>query len=138
MWPCVRSVNLTHQKLALAALQSEADTEHYCLTKISIRAKRSIFRVFSLFIVPSPFLYIARTKAVLTALPSVGHYVGPWAFYSPVQTCKPVSKKTNSPNTKQHQPNHAKLSSSLKASNDSVSSISPRATTMKVVLIPVG
>ena len=27
----------------------------YCLTKISIRAKRSISRVFSLFIVPSPF-----------------------------------------------------------------------------------
>ena len=26
----------------------------YCLTKISIRAKRSISRVFSLFIVPSP------------------------------------------------------------------------------------
>ena len=34
----------------------------YCLTKISMRAKRSISRVFSLFIVPSPFLYIARTK----------------------------------------------------------------------------
>ena len=27
----------------------------YCLTKISIRAKRSISRVFSSFIVPSPF-----------------------------------------------------------------------------------
>ena len=27
----------------------------YCLTKISIRVKRSISRVFSLFIVPSPF-----------------------------------------------------------------------------------
>ena len=40
----------------------------YCLTKSSIRAKRSISRVFSLFIVPSPFLYIARTKAVLTGL----------------------------------------------------------------------
>ena len=38
----------------------------YCLTKISTRAKRSISRVFSLFIVPAPFLYIARTKAVLT------------------------------------------------------------------------
>ena len=38
---------------------------HYCLTKISVRAKRSISRGFSLFIVPSPFLYIARTKAVL-------------------------------------------------------------------------
>ena len=40
----------------------------YCLTKISIRAKRSISRVFSLFIVPSPFLYVARRKAVLTGL----------------------------------------------------------------------
>ena len=30
-------------------------TFFYCLTKISIRAKRSISRVFSLFIVPSPF-----------------------------------------------------------------------------------
>ena len=29
--------------------------QNYCLTKISIRAKRSISRVFSLFIVPSPF-----------------------------------------------------------------------------------
>ena len=38
----------------------------YCLTKISIRAKRSISRVFSLFIVPSPFLYIARTNGLLT------------------------------------------------------------------------
>ena len=28
---------------------------HYYLTKISIRAKRSISCVFSLFIVPSPF-----------------------------------------------------------------------------------
>ena len=28
----------------------------YCLTKISIREKRSMSRVFSLFIVPSPFL----------------------------------------------------------------------------------
>ena len=27
------------------------------------------------------------------ALLSVGHYVGPWALYSPVQTGKPVSKK---------------------------------------------
>ena len=30
-------------------------TDGYCLTKISIRAKRSISRVFSLFFVPSPF-----------------------------------------------------------------------------------
>ena len=36
----------------------------YCLTKSSIRARRSISRVFSLFIIPSPFFYIARTKAV--------------------------------------------------------------------------
>ena len=40
----------------------------YCLTKISIRSKPLIFCVFSLFIVRSPFLYIARTKAVLTGL----------------------------------------------------------------------
>ena len=40
----------------------------YCLIKISIRAKRSISRVFSLVIVPSPFLYIARTNAVLTGV----------------------------------------------------------------------
>ena len=38
------------------------------LTKISIWTKRTIFSVFSLFIVPSPFLYIARTKAVLIGL----------------------------------------------------------------------
>ena len=43
-------------------------TYFYCLTKISIQAKRSFSRVFSLFIVPSLFLYIARTKAVLTGL----------------------------------------------------------------------
>ena len=41
---------------------------NYCVTKISIQAKRSISRVFSLFIVPRPFLYIARTKAILTGL----------------------------------------------------------------------
>ena len=40
----------------------------HCLTKISVRVKRSVSRVFSLFIVPSPFLYVARTKAVLTGL----------------------------------------------------------------------
>ena len=34
---------------------SQAIKELYCLTKISIRAKRSISRVFSLFIIPSPF-----------------------------------------------------------------------------------
>ena len=47
----------------------------YCLTKISIRAKRSISRVFSLFIVPSPFFVhcpykgrIDRAESVLTGL----------------------------------------------------------------------
>ena len=47
----------------------------YCLTKISIRAKRSIFRVYSLFIVPSPFFvhcpYKGRinwAESVLTGL----------------------------------------------------------------------
>ena len=36
-------------------LSSMHCTLSYCLTKISLRAKRSISRVFSLFIVPSPF-----------------------------------------------------------------------------------
>ena len=47
----------------------------YCLTKISIRAKRSISRVFTLFIVPSPFFVhcpyksrINRAESVLTGL----------------------------------------------------------------------
>ena len=41
----------------------------YCLTKSSIRAKRSISRIFfSCLSFPAPFLYIARTKAVLTGL----------------------------------------------------------------------
>ena len=47
----------------------------YCLTKISIRAKRSISRVFPLFIVPSPFFVhcpykgrINRAESVLTGL----------------------------------------------------------------------
>ena len=47
----------------------------YCLTKISIRAKHSISRVFSLFIVPSPFFVhcphkgrINRAKGVLTTI----------------------------------------------------------------------
>ena len=47
----------------------------YCLTKISTRAKRSISRVFSLFIVPSPFFVhcpykgrINRAEGVLTGL----------------------------------------------------------------------
>ena len=50
-------------------------TSNYCLTKISIRAKRSISRVFSLFIVPSPFFVhcpykgrINRAESVLTGL----------------------------------------------------------------------
>ena len=47
----------------------------YCLTKISIRTKHSISRVFSLFIVPSPFFVhcpykvrINRAKSVLTTI----------------------------------------------------------------------
>ena len=47
----------------------------YCLSKISIRAKRPISRVFSLFIVPSPFFVhcpykgrINRAESVLTGL----------------------------------------------------------------------
>ena len=53
----------------------QVNTAIYCLTKISIRAKRSISRVFSLFIVPSPFFVhcpykgrINRTESVLTGL----------------------------------------------------------------------
>ena len=49
------------------------DIKHYCLTKISVWAKRSISRVFSLFIVPSPFFVhcpykgrINRAESVLT------------------------------------------------------------------------
>ena len=50
-------------------------TYRYWLTKISIRAKRSISRVFSLFIVPSPFFVHCpykdrnnRAESVLTRL----------------------------------------------------------------------
>ena len=50
-------------------------TENYCLTKISMREKRSISRVFSLFIVPSPFFVhcpykgrINRAESILTGL----------------------------------------------------------------------
>ena len=51
------------------------DIAIYCLTKISIRANRSISRVFSLFIVSSPFFVhcpykgrINRAESVLTGL----------------------------------------------------------------------
>ena len=42
-------------------------------------------------------IYTGESKArgPHDALPSVGHYVGPWALYSPVQIRKPVSKKIN-------------------------------------------
>ena len=53
----------------LVILVDKHGTLVYCLTKISIRAKRSISRVFSLFIVPVPFLYIARTIYLLTGYP---------------------------------------------------------------------
>ena len=53
----------------------QSNNFNYCLTKISIRAKRSISRVFSLFIVPSPFFVhcpykgrINRAESVLTGL----------------------------------------------------------------------
>ena len=55
--------------------QGFTDMGFYCLTKISIRAKRSISRVFSLFIFPSPFFVhcpykgrINRAESVLTGL----------------------------------------------------------------------
>ena len=65
-----------------ASLASQIRTEYmknsilyYCLTKISIRAKRSISRVFSLFIVLSPFFVhcpykgrINRAESVLIGL----------------------------------------------------------------------
>ena len=40
-------------------------------------------------------IYTGESKArgPRNALPSVGHNVGPWALYSPVQIRKPVSKK---------------------------------------------
>ena len=54
---------------------SRAVYSNYCLTKISIRTKRSISGVFSLFIVPSPFFVhcpykgrINRAESVLTGL----------------------------------------------------------------------
>ena len=47
----------------------------YCLTKISIQAKRTISHVFYLFIIPSPFLvhcpykgHINRAESILTWL----------------------------------------------------------------------
>ena len=55
--------------------KAEGNIFLYCLTKISIRAKRSISRVFSLFIVPSPFFVhcpykgrINRAESVLIGL----------------------------------------------------------------------
>ena len=55
----INSVNkpscLPKQKDKEWSLCLKFNTAVYCLTKISIRAKRSISRVFSLFIVPSPF-----------------------------------------------------------------------------------
>ena len=36
---------------------SKLNNWYYCLTKISMLAKRSISHVFSLFIIPSPFFY---------------------------------------------------------------------------------
>ena len=57
----------------------------YSLTKISIRTKRSISRVFSLLIVPSPFFVhcpykgrINRAKAVLTSIYGFCHCFQEW------------------------------------------------------------
>ena len=59
----------------MLGIQEIVSIEDYCLTKISIRAKRSFSRVFSLFIVPSPFFVhcpykgrINRAESVLTRL----------------------------------------------------------------------
>ena len=56
-------------------ISCEQSSVHYCLTKISIRANPSISRVFSLFIVPSPFFCtlpvqgrINRAESVLIGL----------------------------------------------------------------------
>ena len=64
--------NLSEKRLRMINI---ALISHYCLTKISIRAKRSVSRVFSLFIVPSPFFVhcpckgrINRAESVLTGL----------------------------------------------------------------------
>ena len=72
----VNHLLLTSFTLLLGGLKDQnARMAVYCLTKISIRAKRSISRVFSLFIVPSLFFVhcpykgcINRTKSVLTGL----------------------------------------------------------------------
>ena len=68
------SHQLLHTDLASSVRTSKLRAD-YCLTKISIRAKRSISRVFSLFIVPSPFFVhcpykgrINRAESVLTGL----------------------------------------------------------------------
>ena len=46
-------------------------------------------------------IYTGKSKArgPRNALPSVGHNVGPWALFSPVQIRKPVSKKISTVNT---------------------------------------
>ena len=65
----------TSSDILLAERPKPIYVDFYCLTKISIRAKRSISRVFSLFIVPSPFFVhcpykgrINRAESVLTGL----------------------------------------------------------------------
>ena len=63
-----RPIKLQESRSGPHTNRTPSNNVNYCLTKISIRTKRSISCVFSLFIVPRPFLYIARTKAVLTGL----------------------------------------------------------------------
>ena len=50
----------------------------YCLTKISIRAKRSISRVFSMFIVPSPFFVHCPYKGRINRAESVSTGLKPY------------------------------------------------------------
>ena len=55
----------------LVNLQARFSKVDYCLTKISIRAKHSISRVFSLFIVPSPFFVHCPYKGRINLAESV-------------------------------------------------------------------
>ena len=64
----------TRQTL-IDSFKSKFDMSHYCLTKISIREKRSISRIFFLIIVPSSFFVhcpykgrIKRAESVLTGI----------------------------------------------------------------------
>ena len=49
-------------KMILFDLMNLFDPVYYCLTKISIPAKHSISRIFSLFIIPSSFFVYCSYK----------------------------------------------------------------------------